>query len=111
MEPHNYLSQNLKSYKSLQKLSLRKFAKQLGIPTSTLCNLMKDGNTTLDTALRLSENLDISMDMLFKDENLPQKLMIMQQIKYAKLWLDNFSEDQRKEICKLLSEILAAMGR
>lgn len=111
MEHNNYLAQNLKTYKSLQKKSLRTFAEQLGIPTSTLSNLLKDGNTTLDTAIRLSENLNISMDMLFKDDNLPHKLIVMHQINLAKRWLDDFPEDKQKEICRLFSDVWTAMGK
>lgn len=110
MNQNNYLAQNLRIYKAIQQVSLRKLAKQLNIPKSTLRSIMKDGNTTLDTALRISENLNISMDMLFQDRNLPHKLMAMYQFQRATLWLDSFTPEKRKELCLLFSKLWAAMA-
>lgn len=106
---NNYLAQNLKSYKSIQKISVRKLARQLGIPSSTLRNIMKDGNTTLDTAIRISENLSIGMEMLFRDANLSHKLVALYQIQRATRWLDNFSCEKHNALRALLSEVWAAM--
>lgn len=106
---NNYLSQNLRSYKSIPNISVRKLARQLGIPASTLRNIMKDGNTTLDTAIRISENLNIGLEMLFRDANLPHKLVALYQIQRATHWLNNFSYEKHNALQSLLSEIWAAM--
>ena len=57
MEKCNNLSKNLKAYQNIRSLSLMEFSKELDIPMSTLKAILKDGNTTLATAIRGSLTL------------------------------------------------------
>lgn len=64
MERTNHLSDNLKAYKEGTGKSVSDFAKELGIPKSTIQAAMADGNTTLDTLIRIVNALGMSLDEL-----------------------------------------------
>ena len=68
MERRNNLSSNLKRMQAESRKSLAEFAKELGIPQSTLQNIMKEGNTTLDTLMQISLHTDRSLDELVLGE-------------------------------------------
>lgn len=58
---------NLNAIRKLRKLSLAEFSQELGIPKSTLQSILEDGNTSLYTALCISENLKIPLSSLTGD--------------------------------------------
>ena len=64
MEYSNKLSENLKAYQKKRGCSLTEFSRELDISKSTLQSVMKCGNTTLDTLLRLEKALNTSLDDL-----------------------------------------------
>ena len=64
MERTNHLSDNLKAYKEGMGKSLSDFARELSIPKSTIQAAMADGNTTLDTLIRIANALGVSLDEL-----------------------------------------------
>lgn len=110
MEKHNYLAQNLNNYKSIRNISAKQLAKELDIPQSTLSSILKDGNTTLDTVLRISEKIGIGLDSLVSDSKLPDKLIILNQLQRAGEWLEVFPPDKREEIAELIAKIWDVMG-
>ena len=62
------IAENLKCYQELHKYSLAEFAGKLGVPKSTLQSVMQDGNTTLDTLIKIQQGLNISLDELVYGE-------------------------------------------
>ena len=64
MERTNNLSSNLKAYQMLQGRSLAEFSAELGIPRSTVQSAMVEGNTNLDTLIRMANALHITIDEL-----------------------------------------------
>lgn len=105
MENCNLLSKNLKSYQNFRELSLYEFSQELNIPKSTLRSILKEGNTTLETMIQISKALDISIDMLVLDKDMPDKLFIMKNIEKANNWLSTLSDDKKHEIASLISKI------
>ena len=65
MEPSNNLSKNLKAYQNALGMSQKEFAAHLNVPRSTIQSVMSNnGNTTVDTLIRLSVSLPFSLDDL-----------------------------------------------
>lgn len=64
MERNNLLSSNLRAYQTAHNKSLLEFSEELGIPKSTIQSIISDGNTTLDTLIRMANALDVSLDEL-----------------------------------------------
>ena len=64
MERNNHLSENLKAYQRAKKKSLAEFSQELGVARSTVQSVMTDGNTTVDTLVRMANALHVSLDDL-----------------------------------------------
>ena len=76
MESCNCLSKNLKAYQKLRTCSLTEFSRELDVSKSTLQSVMKEGNTTLDTLLRIQKALGISLDALVYGQDTEQRLSL-----------------------------------
>ena len=59
-------SRNLKTIKRERGVSLSEFANELSVPKSTLQNVLRDGNTTLHTAVRIAKALGRPLDELLE---------------------------------------------
>lgn len=119
MNHNNYLARNLESYRVLNNFSMRQFATILDMPISTLRTIMKEGNTTMDTALHISNQLNISLDVLVGSEKpefgLPEypaeqttthtTALCRSRIENAGCLLNGFPSEKRKEIADLIAEI------
>lgn len=68
MEKLKRFAQNLDNIKTRNNKSLTEFAQEIGITKSTVQSILKDGNTTLDTAIRISTALGISLDDLLNED-------------------------------------------
>lgn len=64
MEKRNNLSNKLKKMQMEMGKSQTEFAQELGIPQSTLQNIMKGGNTTLDMLMQIAAITGFSLDEL-----------------------------------------------
>ena len=65
MTPNNNLAKNLKAYQHSLGMSQKEFAARLNVPRSTIQTVMaKNGNTTVDTLIRISVSLPFSLDDL-----------------------------------------------
>ncbi len=105
MEEYNHLARNLRSYKTTKDLTMKELSNELDIPEATLRNVIKEGNTTLDTVIRISKGLGISLDMLVSDADLPNKLIVLKQIKRAGCWLSELPPEKSDKIASLIAEI------
>ncbi len=64
MEKTNHLSDNLRAYQHAQGKSLAELSLEFGIARSTIQSVMTDGNTTLDTLIRIACAMHCSLDEL-----------------------------------------------
>ena len=110
MNEHNYLAKNLKNYKESKNLSIGKLAEELDISKATLKHIMNDGNTTLHTAIRISKNIGIGLDMLVSDNAFSDKVFIMEQMQKAGSWSARLSPEKRKRMAELMSETWNLLG-
>ncbi len=111
MKTYNYLSQNLKAYQSLHKLSLADFSKMLDVPQSTLKAILKDGNTTLETVIRISRKLNCSLDMLIYDKDMPDKLFILHHMEQAGMWFTGLNDEAKEAIAHQVMKVWEVMGK
>lgn len=110
MKEYNHLARNLRSYKAAKNLTTKQLSSELDIPEATLRNVMKEGNATLDTVIRISSGLGISMDMLVSDADLPNKLIVLKQIQRAGSWLAKLPPEKSDKIASLIVEIWEVMS-
>ena len=59
-KPDN-LGANLRALREAKQLSYTEFSIELGIPRTTLQSVMKSGHTSLDTACKIADALDVPL--------------------------------------------------
>lgn len=64
MEKGHNLSESLRKLQKEASKSQAEFAKELGIPKSTFGTILRTGNTTVDTLLRISERTGLTPNEL-----------------------------------------------
>lgn len=106
MERTNLLSINLKAYQRARRKTLAEFSEELGVAKSTIQSVMVDGNTTLDTLVRVANALQVSLDELVFGE-LPVKRMNYIQCFLKDIgWFVKLSPEKQERFCYLLGELL-----
>ena len=64
MNNPNHFRENLQVIKEESGLSLTKFSERLEMPRSTIQSVMDDGHTSLDTACRIANALQLPLSIL-----------------------------------------------
>lgn len=105
MADTNLLAKNLKRYQQLRGLTISEFARELDISKSTLRSILKHGNTTIDTATRISHSLNISLDTLIRDETFPEKIFILNHMQKALAWFAGLPAEKQEEVSSLLAQV------
>ncbi len=111
MKKRNLLSENLKAYQKSQQLSLMEFSEELDIPKSTLRAILRDGNTTLETAIHISEHMGVGLDALVYDTHFSDKQFIIKHIDQSGKWIAEFPGEKKEAIAALLAEIWLEISR
>lgn len=105
MKEQNYMAKNLRSYKELRKMTMKEFAAELDIPLSTLRTVLKEGNTTLHTAIKISRKLGISLDMLTNDQDFPNKLFFMDHMQRTASWFALLPVEKKEVFANLMTDM------
>ncbi len=87
-------------------LSLAEFSRELSIPKSTLQSILKGGNTTLDTALRISNSIETPLDILTGTTFTPQQFELMNCFLVLLNWYHDLSAEKRQQVQTHLAAIL-----
>ena len=101
----NNLSTNLKAYQNHRNLSLSEFAAELAVPKNTLRYILTNGNTTLFTAIQISQALGTTIDNLVNNEHMPDEIFILKQIEDTISCLSILPPEKRRQIASLISDI------
>lgn len=109
MERSNNLSDNLKVYQNARRKSLAEFSEELGIARSTMQSILVDGNTTVDTLIRMANTLYVSLDELVFG-NLPSKRLDSVQCFLRDMeWFSSLPPEKQEKFRSLLCELLTLL--
>lgn len=111
MEKHKIFAQNLEAIRRLNSQSIAEFAKAADIPKSTLQSIRLNGHTTLDTAIRISNALNLPLDSLVGDSRMPEKLDLAQYMLKSAVWFQTLSSEAQEEVLFHFQKILEAAGK
>ena len=98
MDKHQNFVQNLEAIRTAKGQSLSEFAKEVGIPRSTMQSVLENGQTTLDTAIRISEGLDISLDALMGVKHTAREMDISCAVLKCLSGYQALSEEQKEKV-------------
>ncbi len=105
MKRINNLASNLKAYKKANQLTWVEMSEQFGISKSTLQSAMIDGNTTVDTLVRIANATQQSLDELVFSTRL-EHAVLQDVTRYCQLPIP-----VQRELCRYLrciSDLLEA---
>lgn len=109
MDKHEIFARNLNRIKAINGQSLGEFAQEIDIPKSTLKSALETGNVMLDTAIRISDGLNVPLDELLSDEPLAQRLDALQRVLQYLEWFSVLPAEDREEVLFHLQKILEVM--
>lgn len=101
---HN-LSESLSKLQKEANKSQAEFAKELGIPKSTLGTILRTGNTTVDTLLRISEHTGLTPNELLGYDY--DRRAVCGLVEYIDMYsqLPRFKQDKAKRMVLELLEL------
>ena len=104
MDRHRNFAKNLNEIRKIKQLSVSEFSKELGIPKSTLQSILKDGQTTLNTALLISEALNIPLDILTQDNF--DKITLANNLLHSLQWYESQDDTYKGKVAFHINKIL-----
>lgn len=111
MKRSNNLSQNLEVLRRAKGVTQTEFAQILGVPKSTLQTVMLDGNTTLDTLIRIADGLGVTLDELVFDKSMSQRSGLASWLMNGLARFSELEPDAQGKLQHDISEILDLLSR
>lgn len=106
MEKHEIFAKNLEALRKLRSQSLAEFAEEVGVPKSTLQSVRVSGHTTLDTALRIADGLNLPLDSLVSDGRFVEKLDVVQYLLRGLDWFQRLPAGEQEAVTLHIRKIL-----
>lgn len=111
MKKHEIFARNLETIRKINGQSLAEFAQEIGVPKSTLQSIRLSGHTTLDTATRIADGLNLPLDSLVGDVQLSEKLDIAEYLLRTVDWFRTLSSSEQEETILHFRNILEVASR
>ena len=109
-DPNNF-GANLKVLKKERQMTMTEFSNHLRIPKSTLQSVMENGHTTLDTACRISDALNIPLSVLTNGPLPLEEAQILQSILLCARWYRELEQEERKMAAHSFSVLLEVLQK
>ena len=111
MNRKNRLSNNLRLYQAERQKTLLEFSKELGIARSTLQPVMVDGNTTVDTLIRIADAIGTTLDDLVFGQVQPEQIDNARRLTYELELYSQLTAEKQTAFRYHLSELLTLFAR
>ena len=108
--PSNF-SFNLRTIQKESNLSLAQFSQRLRIPKATMQAVMKEGNTSLDTACRISNALEMPLSALTSSTFRPETAHVLHRLLDVFSWYSTLSAEQQKIVQAAIHTILEVLKK
>ena len=102
---------NLRAIQKESNLSLEKFSKQLRIPKATMQSVMKEGNTTLDTACKISNALEMPLSALTSSTFHPETARVLHRLLGVFSWYSTLPIHKQERVEAGIRMILEALKK
>ena len=98
MNHPSHFRTNLQTLKEVSQLSITQFSEALNLPKSTVQSIMDNGHTTLDTACRIANALQIPLSTLTGGELQPERAEVLHSALIVVGWYCELSAEKQKTI-------------
>lgn len=101
--------ENLNALRAARHLSMEGFSRELGIPKSTLQGVLKDGETSLYTASRISNATGIPLSILMEDPISVDEFRTLSSFFVLLDWFAELDPKQQHIAAKAILDILEVL--
>ena len=108
--PINFRS-NLRLLKKWRKLSLTKFSEEAHIPRSTMQSILEGGQTSLDTACRISHCLQIPLSLLTQGILTSAETDLLHEMMKVLSWYNDLPALEQKKAKQGLNILLDVLSK
>ena len=108
--PSNF-SFNLRTIQKESNLSLAQFSQKLRIPKATMQSVMKEGNTSLDTACKISNALEMPLSALTSSTFHPETAHILHRLLDVFSWYSTLPVHRQEQVEAGIRMILGALKK
>ena len=110
MDIKRNLSNCLRAMYEAREGSLQEFADELNIPRSTLQSILAEGNTTMETLMRISESTEIPPELLLTDETMPGKIGVARWLLRGLTRFDSMAAPKQQVLAHHINGILEVVA-
>ena len=110
MDIKRNLSNSLRALCEARSLTLQEFAEEINIPRTTLQSIFAEGNTTLETLMRISEGTGLPPEMLLQDDAAPRKIGVARWLLQGVACYDELTEFQQQKLADYIDGIMEVVG-
>ncbi len=111
MNQYYDFAKNLEMIRKINHASLAEFSEELDVPKSTLQDILKDGNTSLHTALHIARQLNVPLSTL-TDEVIPgENLTVLFALLRSFGWFDSLSGEDQKVVTDHIHAIMEILQK
>ena len=110
MDIKRNLSNSLRALCEARNLTLQEFAEEINIPRTTLQAIFAEGNTTLETLMRISEGTGLPPEMLLQDDATPRKISVARWLLHGIECYDALTDYQQQRLADYIDGIMEVVG-
>lgn len=99
LEKNMNLAESLKNMRAARNLSIAEFSRELYIPKSTLQSILAEGQTSLHTAIHISEKLSIPLDVLTGGQMTQEQFRVHSSLLSLLDWYSKLTKEQQVAAC------------
>ena len=96
-ERHENFAENLRNLRAARNKTVAEFAEELAVPKSTLQKILETGQTTLTTAIQISESIGVPLDTLTNGRLTERQMKILDGFMHQFIWYNSLTQIQREE--------------
>lgn len=104
-------AKSLDAIRTLRSVNLTAFSEELGIPKSTLQTILKDGNTSLHTALNIADRLKVPLSSLTDAVVSEDELASIAPLLQCFQWFDRLPKEDREKVAFHINAILEVLQK
>lgn len=111
MNQCGHFAKSLEAIRKINNASLTEFSEELDIPKSTLQDILKDGNTSLHTALHIAGRLNVPLSTLTGEMIPTENLDALAALLKSFEWFSHLSGEDQKTVTAHLRAITEVLQK
>ncbi len=104
-------AKNLEMIRKINHASIAEFSEELDVPKSTLQDILRDGNTSLHTALHIARQLNVPLSTLTGEVILRENLTALSALLQSFGWFDSLSGENQKVVADHIHAIMEILQK